>query len=447
MKRNKFGSIRQLPSGRFQVRYYKEPGLSVTARTIDDRPLTFTSRELARKYLLHLESDLIRGVSPYEKKKIQSYTLRKRVEMYLDASSGSRLTANPLRASTAANYRRLADSYLFRKLGQFCLAEMDISEIKSGDVRRWHSLIQSQCVVTEREVKSKAHPARTWGKENGLEVSNQGKLDPKITDAWIQAGAPIIKRYRKNHDGIVQLAQAYRFLRAVLNVAIEDELITSNPCRIKGAGQPHHPERPIATITEVAALANEVPPRYRAVVLLATFTSLRSSELLGLQRKHINELKRSLTIEHQLNNYASDSMRFVPTKTNASNRSVIIPSNLMADLIQHLESFTDADPESLVFTTSNGLPLYRGRKSWFITAKRRLNLDHLHFHDLRHTGQTLAMEKGASIKDLQRRAGQSTERAASIYLHGSKTRDGIVAESLADDVSKTLNQMRKLVNQ
>ena len=446
MKRNKFGNIRQLASGRFQVRYYIEQGLQITARTIGDKPLTFATRDDARTYLIHLESDLLRGVSPYTIKKIQGYTLRQRVEMYLDATSGSRLTAKPLRDSTSANYRRIADSYLFRQIGHFCLAEMDVTEIKSADVRKWHSLIQSQCVKRQHEIKTRSHPARTWAKENGLKVSKQGRLDPAIKDAWIKAGAPIIKRYKESHDGIVQLAQAYRFLRAVLNVAIEDELITSNPCRIKGAGQPHHPERPVATSDQVAQLSDEVPARYRVAVLLAAFSSLRSSELLGLQRKHINELQKSVTVEQQLSNYASDASMFAPTKTNASNRTVMIPGNLMAELIRHLEQFTNADPDALVFTTRSGLPLYRGRKSWFVTAKRRLDLDHLHFHDLRHTGQTLAMENGASIKDLQRRAGQSTERAASIYLHGSKKRDAVVAESLSDDVANTLKQMRKQVS-
>ena len=125
-------------------------------------------------------------------------------------------------------------------------------------------------------------------------------------------------------------------------------------------------------------------------------------------------------------------------------RTVQIPDELMSEINQHLEKFvTDPNPDALIFTTRNGLPLFQGRKSWFVTAKRRLNLDHLHFHDLRHTGQSLALANGASIKDLQRRAGQSTAQAAQKYLHGSTERDQIVAESLNLDVSKTLN----LINQ
>jgi integrase len=38
------------------------------------------------------------------------------------------------------------------------------------------------------------------------------------------------------------------------------------------------------------------------------------------------------------------------------------------------------------------------------------------FHDLRHTGQTLAAATGATVKDLQRRLGHSSTAAAMRYL-------------------------------
>jgi integrase len=253
----------------------------------------------------------------------------------------------------------------------------------------------------------------------------------------------MIKNYKESGSGIVQLAQAYRFLKAICNVAIDDGIIKENPCRIKGASTPRHGERPIITPDQIAALAAEVPDRYSMLVILAAYTSMRSSELLGLQRKHINELQKIIKVEHQLTNYSSDQNLFVPPKTDAGIREVPIAKDLMSELIKHIDQFvSDASPDALIFTTSTGLPLFKGRKSWFVTAKRRLGLDHLHFHDLRHTGQSLAMVKGANTKDLQRRAGQASEAAARIYMHGSKLRDKEVAESLTDDINQTLTKWK-----
>jgi integrase len=443
MKRNQFGNVRKLPSGRFQVRYQDLDGNPQTAKTIDGKSLTFETDKHARMYLLHLQSDRARGIDPYAIIPASADTLRKRVEMYLDPLAGSRLTSKPLRISTARNYRRLADDYLFRQIDGFCLAEMPITAITRADVRKWHSLIQASCTSKQIEIKSRSHPARTWARSMGIPTSMHGRIDPQLIKSWIDAGAPMIKNYKEIGSGAVQLAQAYRFLRAIINVAIDDGIMKENPCRIKGAGTPRHAERPIITPEQIAALANEVPDRYSILVILAAYSSIRSSELLGLQRRHINELQSVIKIEHQLTNYASDDQLFMPPKTDAGIRDVPITKELMQALITHIDGFvSDPSPDALIFTTSTGAPLFKGRKSWFVTAKRRLGLDHLHFHDLRHTGQSLAMVKGANTKDLQRRAGQSSEAAARIYMHGSKVRDREVAESLSDYVNESLSMWR-----
>ena len=61
--------------------------------------------------------------------------------------------------------------------------------------------------------------------------------------------------------------------------AVDDRLIRMNPCRIKGASVERSPERPVLTVAEVYAVAGAMPKRYRLMVLLATFCSLRFGEL------------------------------------------------------------------------------------------------------------------------------------------------------------------------
>ena len=71
------------------------------------------------------------------------------------------------------------------------------------------------------------------------------------------------------------MAKAYRLLKAIMNTAVDDGMIRRNPCRIKGAGQEQSPERPVLTIRQVFALADAIEPRYRLLILLAVFGSLR----------------------------------------------------------------------------------------------------------------------------------------------------------------------------
>ena len=52
-----------------------------------------------------------------------------------------------------------------------------------------------------------------------------------------------------------------------------------------------------------------------------------------------------------------------------------------------------------------------------------------HFHDLRHTGNTLAAATGASTKELMARMGHASPRAALIYQHATRERDQAIANA------------------
>src|SRR5579884_71394 len=90
--------------------------------------------------------------------------------------------------------------------------------------------------------------------------------------------------------GEATAARSYRLLRTIMNTAVADELILKNPCQVKGGGVERSPERPIATVPQVHALADAIGPRFRAAVLLAAFCSLRRGEILGLQRADVDLL-------------------------------------------------------------------------------------------------------------------------------------------------------------
>jgi integrase len=51
----------------------------------------------------------------------------------------------------------------------------------------------------------------------------------------------------------------------------------------------------------------------------------------------------------------------------------------------------------------------------------------LHFHDLRHTGNTLAAKTGASLRDLMARMGHDSQAAAMIYQHATSAADRAIA--------------------
>jgi integrase len=93
---------------------------------------------------------------------------------------------------------------------------------------------------------------------------------------------------RAGKPGAPTVAKAYRLFHGVLATALEDELITRNPCVLRGATAERAAERPVATIPQVLALADAMDPALRALVLLAGFTGLRLGELRALRRDRLD---------------------------------------------------------------------------------------------------------------------------------------------------------------
>src|SRR5690606_11776257 len=80
----------------------------------------------------------------------------------------------------------------------------------------------------------------------------------------------------------------YSLVRTILAGAMDDDLIDTNPCHIRGAGQAA--AKTPTTILEpaqVQALAQAMPEHLRIGVLLAAWCALRSGEILELRRKDI----------------------------------------------------------------------------------------------------------------------------------------------------------------
>ena len=64
-------------------------------------------------------------------------------------------------------------------------------------------------------------------------------------------------------------------------------------------------------------------------------------------------------------------------------------------------------------------------------ARAAVGLDHLHFHDLRHSGNTWAATTGASTRELMVRMGHASSLAALRYQHATRDRDRAIAEALS----------------
>lgn len=230
-------------------------------------------------------------------------------------------------------------------------------------------------------------------------------------------------------------AKAYRLLRAVLSTAVDDLVLVRNPCRIKGADQEPVRERPVASVPQVFLLADTVPARFRTLILLAAFVGLRWGELIALRRRDLDLEAGTVAVWRSYGQPQKGPMTLGPPKSRASFRTVAFPDVIALPIRHHLARFVASEPDALVFTGERGGVLRRGNfrpaVKWSESLAAAGLPDGFHFHDLRHTGNTLTARAGASTRELMARLGHDSLRAALIYQHATSERDQELAQAVS----------------
>ena len=182
---------------------------------------------------------------------------------------------------------------------------------------------------------------------------------------------------------------------------------------------------------QVAKLSAAMEPRYRAMVLMAAYCSLRFGELAGLRRHRVDVLHRTISVEEAAVELANGQVVFGPPKSAAGQRVVAFPVEFVPILEEHLSEHVGPDRNTLLFTSPEGHPLRRNkfRPRWAAACKAA-GVSGLHFHDLRGSGATWAATAGATVRELMNRLGHSTHQVALRYQHATLEREREIADRL-----------------
>lgn len=192
-----------------------------------------------------------------------------------------------------------------------------------------------------------------------------------------------------------------------MRAAMEDRLIASNPVERLPVPKIEREEMRFLTAEELWHLADIIDRRYRPFVLLAGYSGLRLGEVLALRWKHVDLLRRQVTVIETLTDLAG-VLTFGAPKTKASIRTVGMPS-FVADALATIPA-RPPDGDELVFRSPEGHPvrpsLFRSR--FWLPAVDAAGLSPLRIHDLRHTAVALWIAAGANPKQIAVRAGHTS---------------------------------------
>ncbi|MFD5118962.1 tyrosine-type recombinase/integrase [Streptomyces sp. NPDC058385] len=167
-------------------------------------------------------------------------------------------------------------------------------------------------------------------------------------------------------------------------------------------------------------------------------TGLRFGELASLRRRDVDTANAALMVRRSQAETQTGALFDKAPKPDAGVRPVAFPTELLPDVERHLADFAGAGRDGHVFLGPQGGRLRRSnfREDWLKALRKAKITTDVHFHDLRHTGNTLAAS-GASLRELMTRMGHSTPRAALIYQHMVNGRDREIADRLGSMIRKT----------
>lgn len=251
-------------------------------------------------------------------------------------------------------------------------------------------------------------------------------------------------------------ARVYGVLRAVLNYAVDRDIIARSPCRSIKLPRADRAAVHVFTPDELATLAYELGPDQAPMMWLGALLGLRWGEVAGLRVRSLDLLRRTVEVSEQ----QTRSGTIGPTKSDASRRTLAMPAALAEMLAAHLAArgLTAEDAGALVFVTTEGTPLsyvnWR-RRVWCpaiaaaglgtferVRVPGKTERQHSYtrdrytgpgFHDLRRTNATGLVVEGVDVKTAQARLGHSDPRLTlSVYAQAVTAADRDAADRIGE---------------
>lgn len=233
------------------------------------------------------------------------------------------------------------------------------------------------------------------------------KIRPSEIQAWVTERGKVLSPGTLRH--LVNL------LRSIYNSAVLDRVVAANPVttRIQLPKASKDRITPL-TVDQVRKLAEKMPDRLQAAVVVQAGLGLRVAELLALRVEDVNFLGRIARVEHQMDQFSRD---LLPTKTPRSRRSIPMPDVVINTLAAHIEAFPPVD--GYLFTY-NGKPYLQATHRH--TLKRAVRASGLppetSSHDLRHHYASVLLAAGESVVAVAERLGhENATLVLQVYGH------------------------------
>jgi integrase len=245
-----------------------------------------------------------------------------------------------------------------------------------------------------------------------------GKILPSEVQRWVTTATD-------NGLSAASVGKYHTMLQSVFERALVDRVVTFNPCA--HTELPKKVKKKARTLTpeEYDAILAALPHQHRLMVETAINTSLRWGELIALKPRHLDLIKRQLTVEETVvevsikNSPTGARMLTKPYPKDNEPRTMGLPPELVAQLAAHITE-RRLGPGDLLFATREGTPISRNtfRTRIWLPAIKGSGVDFaVRVHDLRHAHASWLLAGGSDLKAEMDRMGHAQITTTQKYLH------------------------------
>jgi integrase len=257
---------------------------------------------------------------------------------------------------------------------------------------------------------------------------------------------------RSRHVEPATIARDFAALRAMLNAAVDADVIGRSPARKVALPRITRCERRTIDPEQLRRLVDELPDHYQALVVTAGVLGLAWEEGVGLRVRDVDFMRRTVTVAQTVEELAGH-IRVVPEgKRQARLRTMAAPAVVLDAIAKHL-AMTRADqvldPEALIFLgPRRGVLRRHFGDRFFRPAAARAGLAGLTFHGLRHAAASSLVDIGVHPRVMASRIGHGTIRTTmEVYARASDTADreaaSLLQERFAAVFEPALSQSRE----
>lgn len=275
------------------------------------------------------------------------------------------------------------------------------------------------------------------------------RIEPTDMQKFVQTLSTGKKQYSAK-----TIRNTLSFISNCYDIGITAKLVTHNPCAGVRLPKAKKKEARALSLDELPVFLmhlDELEPDIKLMFELGLFLGLRRSEICGIREEHIHDdYIEIVETRHEIKDKDAERKTIITdTKTAGSAAYVAVPQFLMVDIQKVLE-YHEAQKNALqgiyeanrgyLILDSFGRPispyLFNSRLQAYI---KRIGIDHVTFHQLRHTYASLVNELGANIVELSAQMRHANaDITLNTYTH--------LVRSVSDSSRKFADKMDSFVN-